>query len=98
MKRIRKNLAILTLALFGLGIIGNNVLYGTDAPIEAPPDDGGGSGGHCGNPHHLEDHYLRLKTCFPLVWQQKLICDPMEGVCCDTAEQEPCSGSGFPDF
>ena len=42
MKTIRKNLAILMLALFGLGIIGNNVLYGTD---EMYPDPGGGGGG-----------------------------------------------------
>jgi len=41
-KKLRKNVAILTLALFGLGIIGNNVLYGTD---EMYPDPGGGGGG-----------------------------------------------------
>ena len=29
MKTIKKNVMILTLALFGLGIIGNNVSYGT---------------------------------------------------------------------
>jgi len=42
MKTIRKNVMVLTLALFGLGIIGNNVLYGTD---EMYPDPGGGGGG-----------------------------------------------------
>jgi len=40
-KSILKNVAILTLALFGLGIIGNNVLIGGVMYPAPPPGDGG---------------------------------------------------------
>ena len=40
MKTIRKNLAILTLALFGFGIIGNNVLFGSDTHVNKPSPKG----------------------------------------------------------
>ena len=45
-KKILKNVAILTFALFGLGIIGNNVMYAKDSLIE-DPGDGGGGGEDC---------------------------------------------------
>ncbi len=38
-KSILKNVAILTFALFGLGIIGNNVLYAITSPIEVGVDE-----------------------------------------------------------
>ncbi len=40
-KKILKNVAILTFALFGLGIIGNNVILAKDTIIEDPGDGGG---------------------------------------------------------
>ena len=43
MKTIKKNLAILMLALFGLGIIGHNASFGIEVIKEAPPPGGGGS-------------------------------------------------------
>ncbi len=42
-KKILKNVVILTFALFGLGIIGNNVILAKDTIIEDPGDGGGGS-------------------------------------------------------
>jgi len=57
MKTIKKNVMILTLALFGLGIIGNNVLIG-DVMYPAPPPGGGGGEDwkeHC-NPVWHEAH------------------------------------------
>ena len=44
-KSILKNVAILTFALFGLGIIGNNVMYAKDSLIENPGDGGGNEKG-----------------------------------------------------
>ena len=41
-KTILKNVAILAFAMFGLGIIGNNVMYAKDSLIEDPGDGGGG--------------------------------------------------------
>ena len=43
-KLILKNVAILTFALFGLGIIGNNLSYAKDSVYHDPGDGGGGSG------------------------------------------------------
>jgi len=44
MKTIKKNVMVIILALFGLGIIGNNVLYATDEMKEE--EEEGGGGGH----------------------------------------------------
>ncbi len=46
-KKFLKNVAILAFALFGLGIIGNNVMYGTNELIVDPGDGGGGSSYTC---------------------------------------------------
>ena len=42
--------------------------------------------------YDLPNQYLKLKTCIPFFWQDKLICKPMDGIYCKPSDQKPCSG------
>jgi hypothetical protein len=54
--------------------------------------------GKCPTAYDLPNQYLKLVTCWPLAWQQKLICKPMDGVCCEVGKQKACSGGPLPSI
>jgi|GEM_PF-5575611 len=53
-------------------------------------------------PYDFDNKLLYLKTCIPLVWQQKLVCDDAAtNKCCKASDQKSCSGGPLnfpPDY
>lgn len=104
MKQLKKKavLAIgVTVSLVGMGLNLQYALddYGleTNQFVKVLLADGTGTGEvdgsdcKCPTAYDLPNHYLKLANCI-LVWQQKKICSPMAGICCNPEKQTACDG------